>query len=107
MRTDNDQSEESAFSQTVALAMMRLKQQLQRDYDQAYPHLRDIIPAILEQEEKNAWELSVFPHLVLPALVEARCQFFQTKLNFQPTGDWKSPSFNRYHASVTAVGSQT
>jgi hypothetical protein len=27
---------------------------------------------VLDEEERNAWELSLFPHLLLPDLVEAR-----------------------------------
>jgi hypothetical protein len=51
---------------------MRLKHRLQRKYEQAHPRLRDIIPAIVDQEEKNAWELSLFPHLLFPGLIEER-----------------------------------
>jgi len=45
---------------------------LQQDYEQAYPDLREIIHLVLDDEEANAWELSLFPHLLLPDLVEAR-----------------------------------
>jgi hypothetical protein len=71
MKTENDQSEELGYWQRVALAVIPLKQRLHHDYEQAYPDLRELIPAILDQAEKNAWELSVFPHLLLPSLVEA------------------------------------
>ena len=52
--------------------MLRLKQELQLQYERARPELREIIPEILKQEEKNAWNLSLFPTLLLPGLVEER-----------------------------------
>ena len=45
---------------------------MQQDYEQAYPGLGEIIHLVLDEEEANAWELSLFPHLLLPDLVEAR-----------------------------------
>ena len=60
------------FLQTVSVALAQLKQRLQQDYEQAYPDLREIIHLVLDDEEANAWELSLFPHLLLPDLVEAR-----------------------------------
>jgi hypothetical protein len=74
MGTDNHQPEQLAFCQRTALAMIRLKHRLQRKYEQVYPRLCDIIPAIVDQEEKNAWNLSLFPHLLLPDLVEGRIE---------------------------------
>jgi hypothetical protein len=71
MKIDHSSSEKPDFSETVALAVARLRQQLQHDCERAYPDLRDTIPFILDQEEKHAWELSSFPHLLLPSLVEA------------------------------------
>ena len=69
---NTDQPKELSYCQTVALAVLRLKQQLQLQYERARPELREIIPAILDQEETNAWNLSLFPHLLLPDLVEGR-----------------------------------
>jgi hypothetical protein len=69
-----DQQPETAtavFLQTVTAAVTQLKQKLQRDYEQVYPGLRDIIHLVLEEEEAKAWELSLFPHLLFPDLVEA------------------------------------
>lgn len=69
-----DQQPEAAtavFLQTVSAAVTQLKQKLQRDYEQVYPGLRDIIHLVLDEEEAKAWELSLFPHLFLPDLVEA------------------------------------
>ena len=70
----------TVFLQTVSNAIAHLKQQLQRDYERAYPQLREIIHLILDEEENRAWNLTHFPHLVLPDLVEAHI----TKLNLQP-----------------------
>jgi hypothetical protein len=70
MKTDTQP--EPVFLQTVSVALGQLKQRLQQDYEQAYPDLREIIHLVLNDEEANAWELSLFPHLLLPDLVEAR-----------------------------------
>lgn len=56
----------------MAIALYELKQQLQRNYERAYPGLREIIQLVLDEEEAKAWELSLFPHLLLPDLAEAR-----------------------------------
>jgi hypothetical protein len=68
------------FLQTVSAAIRQLKQRLQQDYEQAYPGLGEIIHLVLDEEEKRARELSLFPHLVLPDLVEAHVD----KLGLQP-----------------------
>ena len=70
MKTDTQA--EPVFLQTVSVALAQLKQRLQQDYEQAYPDLREIIHLVLDDEEANAWELSLFPHLLLPDLVQAR-----------------------------------
>src|SRR5437867_3363692 len=41
--------------------------------------LREIIHLVLDEEETEAWELSLFPHLLLPDLVEAHIE----KLNLR------------------------
>ena len=70
--------------QTVSAAVTQLKQRLQHDYEQVYPGLGEIIRLVLDEEEAKAWELSLFPHLFLPDLVEAHVatlglQFAETK----------------------------
>jgi hypothetical protein len=80
MKTDQQLETAAGFLQTVSVAIAQLKQQLQEDYEQAYPALREIIHLVLDEEERNAWELSLFPHLLLPDLVEAHIG----KLNLQP-----------------------
>src|SRR5882757_8770806 len=79
MKTDQ-QSDAAVFLQTVSVAIAQLKQRLQHDYEQAYPDLREIVHLVLDEEEAKAWELSLFPHLLLPDLVEAHIE----KLNLQP-----------------------
>jgi hypothetical protein len=74
------QSHETVFLQMVAGAVADLKSRLHYDYQQAYPDLGEIIHLVLDEEEANAWELSLFPHLLLPDLVEAHV----AKLNLQP-----------------------
>jgi len=98
MKADNDQPKELSYCQTAALAVLRLKQQLQHEYEQAHPELRDVIPAILDQEEKNAWNLSSFPHLLVPDLVEAR----MAKLSLQTEGaNDPAAATNAVHRIVT------
>jgi hypothetical protein len=80
METDQPIESAEGFPQTVSAALVRLKQQLQQDYEQAYPDLREIIHLVLDEEEANAWDLSSFPHLLLPDLVQAHI----SKLNLQP-----------------------
>ena len=81
MKTDQQSEAATAvFLQTVSAAVTQLKQKLQKDYEQAYPGLREIIHLILDEEEVKAWELSLFPHLLLPDLVEAHV----ARLGLQP-----------------------
>jgi hypothetical protein len=68
------------FPQIVSGALTHLKQQLQRDYEQAYPALREIVHLVLDEEEANARNLSSFPHLLFPDLVEAHI----ANLNLRP-----------------------
>ena len=68
------------FLQAVSAAVTQLKQKLQQDYERVYPDLGEIIHLILDEEETKAWELSSFPHLFLPDLVEAHV----AKLGLQP-----------------------
>lgn len=78
MKTENPET--AVFLQTVSVALAQLKQQLQHDYEQAYPALREIIHLVLDEEESKARGLSLFPHLLLPDLVEAHI----ANLNLQP-----------------------
>ena len=80
------------FLQTVSVALGQLKQRLQQDYEQAYPNLREIVQLILDEEEAKAWELSLFPHLLLPDLVEAHI----TNLNLHPVETKHDDVFARH-----------
>ena len=81
MKTEQQlQPEPAVFLQTVSVALAQLKQRLQQNYERAYPDLREIVHLVLDEEETKAWELSLFPHLLLPDLVEAHI----AKLNLQP-----------------------
>ena len=64
----------AVFLQTVSVAVAQLKQQLLRDYQQTYwdyPDVDRLIRIIVDAEEDRARELTAFPHLLLPDLVEA------------------------------------
>lgn len=68
------------FRIRIFSALAHLKCELQRDYERTYPALRQIIHLVLNEEESKAWNLSDFPHLLFPDLVEARI----AKLSLQP-----------------------
>jgi hypothetical protein len=74
MKTDQHQDLAAVFPQIVAGAVSRLKEQLLEHYQQAYPSLSEIIHLVLDEEEANASEMSFFPHLLFPDLVEARIE---------------------------------
>ena len=61
-------------------AVSDLKDRLQQDYEQAYPGLGNIVQIVIDEEEEKAWDLSSFPHLLLPDLVEAHIE----RLGLQP-----------------------
>jgi hypothetical protein len=82
-----------AFPQTVSAAVTQLKHRLQTDYEQAYPDLREVIHLVLDEEEANAWKLSLFPHLLLPDLVEMHI----ANLNLQPVETKHDDVFTPYH----------
>jgi len=81
MKTDQPKNTAAVFLQTIAVAVAQLKQRLQQDYEQAYPNLRQLVHIVLEEEEARAWDLTLFPHLVLPDLVEEHLG----SLNLRPT----------------------
>ncbi len=88
------------FLQTVSVALAQLKQRLQQDYEHAYPNLREIVQLILDEEEAKAWELSLFPHLLLPDLVEAHI----TNLNLHPVETKHDDVFARHHFNRIETG---
>jgi hypothetical protein len=68
------------FPRKVSRALAQVKRELQSNYEQAYPALREIIHLVLDEEELKARRLTPFPHLLFPDLVEAHI----TKLSLQP-----------------------
>ena len=80
MKTDQLQEPAALFPKMVSVALGRLKKQLLHDYRKAYPNSGEIIQLVLDEEEAKAWEISFFPHLILPDLVDARI----AKLGLQP-----------------------
>ena len=80
MKTDQLQEPAALFPKMVSVALGRLKKQLLHDYRKAYPNSGEIIQLVLDEEEAKAWEISFFPHLILPDLVDARIG----KLGLQP-----------------------
>jgi len=73
MKTEPNQSK-AVFLQTMSVALAQLKLRLQREYQQAYsdyPDLHHLIRIVVDAEEARARELTSFPHLLLPDLVEA------------------------------------
>jgi hypothetical protein len=82
MKTDQNTDTSIGFLQNLNGAVSKLKNRLQRNYEQAYPGLRDLIRIVLDEEEAKAWDLS-FPHLFLPDLVEAHI----TRLGLEPVRD--------------------
>ena len=80
MKTDQLQKPAPIFAQIVSLAIGRLKKRLQHYYQKAYPDSGEIIRRMIDEEEAKAWEISFFPHLILPDLVDARIG----KLGLQP-----------------------
>ena len=72
MKTNKpNQAPAVVFLQKVSMALAQLKQRLQQDYEQAYPDLGPMIHIVLDEEEARAWELTLFPHLLLPDMAEA------------------------------------
>jgi hypothetical protein len=70
----------AVFIQRVTAAVSELKDDLQQDYERTYPDLGEIIRIVLDEEEAKAWELSFFPHLFLPDMVEVHI----ARLGLQP-----------------------
>src|SRR5215471_2527310 len=82
MKTEPNQSK-AVFLQTMSVARAHLKLRLQREYQQAYsdyPDLHRLIRIVVDAEEANARELTSFPHLLLPDLVETHL----ASLNLHP-----------------------
>jgi hypothetical protein len=104
MKTDQPNQSAAVFLQTVSVALAQLKQRLQREYEQGYPDLRELIHIVIDQEEARAWELTFFPHLLLPDLVEAHL----ASLNLRPAQTkhrhvFEAQDFNSVQPYETAI----
>jgi hypothetical protein len=80
MQTDQQPHASAVFLQTMTRAVSHLKERMQQDYERTYPGLGNVIRIVLDEEEERAWDLSSFPHLLLPDLVEAHIE----RLGLQP-----------------------
>jgi len=80
MKTDQLQEPTPLSPQMVSGALGRLKKRLQHRYQKTYPDSGEIIQLLLDEEEARAREISFFPHLILPDLVEAHI----AELGLQP-----------------------
>jgi hypothetical protein len=61
-------------------AVQELTHRLQAHYERIHPDQSELIRHVIAEAEAKAWELSFFPHLFLPDLVEARI----AELTLQP-----------------------
>ena len=92
MTTDQQPEAASAvFLQILTGAVSDLKNRLQRNYEQAYPGLGNVIRIVLDEEEERAWDLSSFPHLLLPDLVEAHIERLGLQLVYTRHDDLSAP----------------
>jgi hypothetical protein len=80
MRTEKHLEATAVFIRRVSAAVSEMKDHLQQDYQRTYPDLGEIIRIVLDEEEAKAWELSFFPHLFLPDMIDAHI----ANLNLQP-----------------------
>jgi hypothetical protein len=80
MQTDQQREPSAVFLQALTGAISDLKNRLQQDYERAYPGLGNVIRIVVDEEEEKAWDLSSFPHLLLPDLVETHME----RLGLQP-----------------------
>jgi len=94
MKTDQPkQAAAVVFLQTVSVAVAQLKQRLQQNYERAYPDLGQLIHIVIDEEEATARKLTLFPHLLLPDMVEAHL----ASLNLQPVRTRRN-AINRHEA---------
>jgi hypothetical protein len=68
------------FCGKLAGAVKELTHRLQAQYERIHPDQSELIRYVIAEAEAKAWELSFFPHLFLPDLVDARI----AELKLQP-----------------------
>jgi hypothetical protein len=105
MKTDQpDQAAAVVFLQTVSVAVAQLKQRLQQNYERAHPDLGQLIHIVIDQEEARARELTLFPHLLLPDMVETHL----ASLNLRPVATRHDAleryEIQRYESAFTLCG---
>ena len=100
MKIEERQEATAIFLQLVIAAVSELKVRLQRDYERIYPGLKEIIRIILDEEEANAWRLSIFPHLLLLDLLEAHIETLGLKLADTRHGNFQASSIEVPRAAV-------
>jgi hypothetical protein len=71
-RTDSPADALKAFPEKLAGAVADLKNRLQAHHERNHPAQTGLVRRAIAEAEARAWELSSFPHLFLPELVEAR-----------------------------------
>jgi hypothetical protein len=103
MRTEERLEPTAIFIQRITAAVSELKDHLQQDYERTYPGLGEIIRIVLDEEEAKAWELSFFPHLFLPDMLEAHI----ANLNLLPVETkhedvFERHDFNRFETDQSA-----
>ena len=60
------------FAEELTGAVAELKRRLKAHYERAHSAQPELVRRAIAEAEARAWELSLFPHLFLPDLVEAR-----------------------------------
>jgi len=56
MKTDQYNDPAGVFPQTLTDTVSKLKNRLQRQYEQIYPELGDLVRIVLDEEEAREWE---------------------------------------------------
>jgi hypothetical protein len=108
MKTEKHLEPTAVFIRRVTAAVSELKDHLQQDYERTYPDLGEIIRIVLDEEEAKAWELSFFPHLFLPDMVETHI----ANLNLQPVETkhedvFQRRDFNKFETDQSAFAACT
>src|SRR5436190_8008111 len=62
------------YCERLTDAVADLTNRLQAHYEMAFPGHREAVRNAITEAEATAWEISNFPHLFLPDLVEARIE---------------------------------
>ena len=60
------------FRERLTKALADLKRRLQSRYERLHPEHSELVREVVAEAEAAAWDMSAFPHLVLPDLVEVR-----------------------------------